>query len=47
MKQRKGAKKAIIALARKLLVTIYTMFKTNTVFNKECFETRKIQSQRK
>lgn len=47
MKQRKGAKKAIIALARKLLVIIYTMLKTGSPFNEQCFETRKILSQRK
>lgn len=47
MKQRKGSKKAIIALARKLLVIIYTMLKTDSSFNEQCFETRKTQSQRK
>jgi transposase len=47
MKQRKGAKKAIIALAHKLLVIIYTMLKTGSPFNEQCFETRKALSQRK
>lgn len=47
MKQRKGAKKAIIALARKLLVIIYTMLKTDSTFNEQCFETRKAKSERK
>lgn len=33
LKQKKGAKKAIIALARKLLVIIYTMLKQGTLFD--------------
>ena len=33
IKQKKGAKKAIVALARKLLVIIYTMLKQGTVFD--------------
>lgn len=37
----KGAKKAIIALARKLLVIIYTMLKQGTAFDESCFEARK------
>ena len=41
LKQKKGAKKAIIALARKLLVIIYTMLKQGTLFNESCFEARK------
>lgn len=41
LKQKKAAKKAIIALARKLLVIIYTMLKQGTVFNEACFETRR------
>ena len=43
----KDLKKAIIALARKLLVIIYTILKTDSLFNEQCFETRKIQYQRK
>lgn len=38
IKQKKGAKKAIVALARKLLVIIYTMLKQGTVFDKSYFE---------
>ena len=43
LKQKKGAKKAIIAPARKLLVIIYTMLKHGTVFNEACFEARRLQ----
>lgn len=41
VKQRRGAKKAIIALARKLLVVIYTMFKTNSQYDETAFEVAK------
>ena len=41
LKQKKGAKKAIVALARKLLVIIYTMLKQGTLFDESCFETRR------
>ena len=41
LKQKKGAKKAIIALARKLLVIIYTMLKQESSFNESCFEQRR------
>lgn len=41
LKQKKGAKKAIIALARKLLVIIYTLLKRGTAFDESCFEARK------
>jgi transposase len=47
MKQRKGAKKAIVALARKLLVIIYTMLKTDTQYNESCFESRRVQTEQK
>lgn len=47
MKQRKGVKKAIIALARKLLVIIYTMLKTDSTFNEQCYETRKAKLEKK
>lgn len=40
IKQKKGAKKAIVALVRKFLVIIYTMLKQGTLFNESCFETR-------
>lgn len=38
VKQRRGAKKAIVALARKILVIIYTMFKTGTSYDESIFE---------
>ena len=41
LKQKKGAKKAIIALARKLLVIIYTMLKNGTSYDESCFEARR------
>jgi len=49
LKQRRGAKKAVIALARKILVIIYTMLKENTSFNEERFKilSKKQQEKRK
>ena len=47
IKQRKGAKRATIALARKLLALIYTMLKTGSPYNEDCFEIRRKQSERK
>jgi len=47
MKQRKGAKKAIVALARKLLVIIYTMLKNDMPYNESNFEIRKAQTEQK
>ncbi|NSW92751.1 MAG: IS110 family transposase, partial [Firmicutes bacterium] len=47
MKQRKGAKKAIVALARKLLVIIYTILKTDTQYNESYFELRRVQTEQK
>lgn len=47
LKQRKGPKKAIIALARKLLVIIYTMLKTETYYDESVFEKRRIATQQK
>ena len=41
IKQKKGAKKAIVALARKLLVIIYTMLKQGTMFDETFFEIRR------
>jgi len=41
IKQKKGAKKAIVALARKLLVIIYTMLKQETMFDETFFEIRR------
>lgn len=47
VKQKKGAKKAIVALARKLLVIIYTMLKQGTLFDESCFETRRKNCEQK
>lgn len=47
IKQRKGAKRAVIALARKLLALIYTILKTKLPYDEECFETRRKQCERK
>ena len=47
IKQKKGAKKAIVALARKLLVIIYTMLKQGTLFDESCFEVRRKNCEQK
>lgn len=47
IKQRKGAKRATIALARKLLTLIYTMLKTGRPYNEDCFEQRRKRCERK
>ncbi|MBD5170270.1 MAG: IS110 family transposase [Oscillibacter sp.] len=47
IKQRKGAKRATIALARKLLSLIYTMLKTGVPYNEDCFEQRRKRCERK
>jgi transposase len=41
LKQRTGTKRAIVGLARKLLVIIYTMFKTNSLYDEQKFLERK------
>lgn len=41
LKQRRGAKKAIIALARKILVIIYNLLKYQDVYNETKFEIAK------
>jgi len=41
LKQRKGAKKAIVALGRKLLVIIFAMLNNGTLFDESCFEQRR------
>lgn len=46
VKQRRGSKKAIIALARKILVIIYNMLKTGSQYDETAFElTRKKQNE--
>jgi len=47
VKQRSGAKKAIIGLARKILVIIYTLLKQNLSYNEESFEAMKISHEKK
>lgn len=47
LKQRTGSKKAVVALARKILVIIYTMLKTNEPYNEERFLERKMISEQK
>ena len=41
IKQRRGSKKAVIALARKILVIIYNLLKTSSVYNEQKFEIAK------
>ena len=41
IKQRRGAKKAIIALARKILVIVYQLLKNHDVYNETKFEAAK------
>ena len=43
IKQRRGAKKAIIALARKILVIIYNLLKNNTFYDEEAFANAKLK----
>ncbi|MCI8525361.1 MAG: IS110 family transposase [Oscillospiraceae bacterium] len=47
IKQRKGAKRATIALARKRLTLIYSMLKAGQPYNKDCFEQRRKRCERK
>lgn len=47
LKQRTGAKKAIIALARKLLVIIYAMLKSRSAFDEQKFLERKKVTEQK
>jgi len=41
LKHRRGTKKAVVALARKLLVIIYHILKNKDVYNEEKFEISK------
>ena len=41
IKQRRGAKKAVIALARKILVIIYHLLKNHDLYNENKFEQTK------
>jgi len=41
LKQKRGTKKAIVALARKLLVILYNLLKNNDIYNEDKFEITK------
>ena len=41
LKQKRGAKKAIVALARKILVIVYHLLKNQDIYNESKFETAK------
>ena len=45
IKQRRGAKKAVIALARKILVIVYHLLKNRDVYNEEKFENAKLKQE--
>jgi transposase len=47
VKQQKGAKRATVALARKILVVIYSMLKNGTVYDESSYEIRKQQCEQK
>lgn len=47
LKQRTDSKRAIVALARKLLVIIYTMLKTNSPYDEQKFLERKAASEQR
>jgi transposase len=47
LKQHTDSKRAIVALARKLLVIIYTMLKTEQLYNEQKFLERKIASEQR
>ena len=47
IKQQKNSKRAVVALARKLLAIIYTMLRNKTPYNEDCFEERKKACERK
>ena len=45
IKQRRGAKKAVIALARKILVIVYNLIKKRTVYDEQNFEYAKLKQE--
>jgi len=45
VKQRRGGKRAIVALSRKILVIIYNMLKNDTDFDENCFEVVRIKQE--
>ena len=46
VKQRSGAKKAVIGLARKILVIIYTLLKQNISYDEDSFEAMQINHEK-
>ncbi len=46
VKQRRGGKRAIVALARKILVIIYNLLKNNTDYDENCFEVIKLKQEK-
>jgi len=47
IKQKKGAKRATVALARKILVVIYTMLKTGRPYDEDAYKERRLQCEQK
>lgn len=45
VKQRRGGKKAVVALARKLLVIIYNLLINDVDYNEQCFEVVKTKQE--
>ena len=45
LKQKRGSKKAIIALARKILVIVYNLLKNNDVYTEEKFEVTRLKQE--
>ncbi len=46
VKQRRDGKRAVVALARKLLVIIYTMLKTGTDYDEASFEVARTKQEK-
>jgi len=45
LKQKRGAKKAVIALARKILVIVYNLLKNHDVYDESKFESAKLKQE--
>jgi transposase len=46
VKQRRGGKRAIVALARKILVIIYNMLKNGSNYDEDSFELTRIKQEK-
>ena len=46
VKQRRGGKRAIVALARKILVIIYNMLKNDSDYDENCFELVRVKQEK-